>query len=43
MNVSYIYQLRSSADRLLTLMDKFSQGTVLIVGDLTLAEFLTGE
>ncbi|MBE9014241.1 bifunctional hydroxymethylpyrimidine kinase/phosphomethylpyrimidine kinase, partial [Pseudanabaenaceae cyanobacterium LEGE 13415] len=35
--------LRSNSDRLLELIDRFSEATVLVVGDLTLDEFLNGE
>lgn len=35
--------LRSCADRLFELIDCFSQARVLVVGDLTLDEFLTGQ
>ncbi len=34
--------LRRSTDRLLTLIDRFGEAQVLVVGDLTLDEFLTG-
>jgi rfaE bifunctional protein kinase chain/domain len=43
MNLSYIYQLKSNVDRFLNFIDQFSQATVLIVGDLTLDEFLAGQ
>ena len=36
-------QLRDSSDRLLNIMQRFSEATVLVIGDLTLDEFLTGE
>ncbi|MBD2021287.1 bifunctional hydroxymethylpyrimidine kinase/phosphomethylpyrimidine kinase [Leptolyngbya sp. FACHB-36] len=36
-------QLAASADRLFALIDQFSQARVLVVGDLTLDEFLTGQ
>ncbi|WP_242017821.1 D-glycero-beta-D-manno-heptose-7-phosphate kinase [Trichocoleus sp. FACHB-69] len=36
-------QLKSSAKRLFDLLDKFTQARVLVVGDLTLDEFLTGQ
>lgn len=39
---AFARRLRSSADRLFHLIDQFSQATVLVVGDLTLDEFLTG-
>ncbi|MBW4439709.1 MAG: bifunctional hydroxymethylpyrimidine kinase/phosphomethylpyrimidine kinase [Plectolyngbya sp. WJT66-NPBG17] len=35
--------LRSNRDRLFELIDQFSEATVLVVGDLTLDEFLNGE
>jgi len=35
--------LKSHRDRLFELIDRFSQATVLVVGDLTLDEFLNGE
>ncbi|MGG6270306.1 bifunctional heptose 7-phosphate kinase/heptose 1-phosphate adenyltransferase [Leptolyngbya sp. AN03gr2] len=35
--------LRSNRDRLFELIDRFSEATVLVVGDLTLDEFLNGE
>ncbi len=40
---SFASQLAASADRLNQLIDSFSQGRVLVVGDLTLDEFLTGQ
>jgi len=36
-------QIRAAADRLFGLIDQFSQTKVLVVGDLTLDEFLTGQ
>jgi len=36
-------QLRQSVDRLFHLIDQFSQAKILIVGDLTLDEFMTGQ
>lgn len=36
-------QIRAAADRLFALIDQFSQTKVLVVGDLTLDEFLTGQ
>ncbi len=36
-------QIRAAADRLFALIDQFSQTRVLVVGDLTLDEFLTGQ
>ena len=35
--------LHSCAERLFQLIDRFSQARVLVVGDLTLDEFLTGQ
>ncbi|MBW4419193.1 MAG: bifunctional hydroxymethylpyrimidine kinase/phosphomethylpyrimidine kinase [Myxacorys californica WJT36-NPBG1] len=35
-------RLRQSRDRLFTYLDHFAQATILVVGDLTLDEFLTG-
>lgn len=43
MDANYLQQLRSSADRLFDLIGRFEEATVLIVGDLTLDEFLTGQ
>ncbi len=43
MDSAYIHQLRSNADRLFKLIDQFVNATVLVVGDLTLDEFLTGQ
>ncbi|MEB3337600.1 MAG: PfkB family carbohydrate kinase [Leptolyngbyaceae bacterium] len=39
---SFALKLRDSGDRLLELITQFSQARVLVVGDLTLDEFLTG-
>lgn len=36
-------QLRASAPRLIELLDRFPQAQILVVGDLTLDEFLTGQ
>lgn len=36
-------QLHASAERLFHLLDRFSQARVLVVGDLTLDEFVTGQ
>ncbi len=36
-------QLRASAPRLMELLDRFPQAHILVVGDLTLDEFLTGQ
>jgi D-glycero-beta-D-manno-heptose-7-phosphate kinase len=41
-DTAFTVRLRQSADRLFGLIDRFSQATILIVGDLTLDEFLTG-
>lgn len=40
---SFAAQLHASAERLLQLLERFSQTRVLVVGDLTLDEFLTGQ
>ncbi|MGF1497438.1 MAG: D-glycero-beta-D-manno-heptose-7-phosphate kinase [Elainellaceae cyanobacterium] len=40
---SFCDQLRAASDRLFSLMDSFSQVRILVVGDLTLDEFLTGQ
>jgi bifunctional ADP-heptose synthase (sugar kinase/adenylyltransferase) len=40
---SFANQLAASAERLFDLIDSFSQARVLVVGDLTLDEFLTGQ
>ncbi|MBW4546153.1 MAG: D-glycero-beta-D-manno-heptose-7-phosphate kinase [Symplocastrum torsivum CPER-KK1] len=40
---SFTNQLVASAERLFGLLDRFSQARVLVVGDLTLDEFLTGQ
>lgn len=40
---SFAKQLRSSSEKLFSLVDKFHQVKVLVVGDLTLDEFLTGQ
>ncbi|MEM9246242.1 MAG: PfkB family carbohydrate kinase [Cyanobacteria bacterium P01_F01_bin.153] len=39
---SFANQLQKAAPRLVELLDRFHQGRVLVVGDLTLDEFLTG-
>ncbi|MEM6502323.1 MAG: PfkB family carbohydrate kinase [Cyanobacteria bacterium P01_C01_bin.89] len=39
---SFASQLQKAAPRLVELLDRFHQGQVLVVGDLTLDEFLTG-
>lgn len=40
---SFTNQLTTSAERLFELIDSFAQAQVLVVGDLTLDEFLTGQ
>jgi rfaE bifunctional protein kinase chain/domain len=40
---SFGNQLRTSAERLFALLDSFAEARVLVVGDLTLDEFLTGQ
>ncbi|MBV8885307.1 MAG: D-glycero-beta-D-manno-heptose-7-phosphate kinase [Chroococcidiopsidaceae cyanobacterium CP_BM_RX_35] len=40
---AFATQLASSAERLFQLLERFSQARVLVVGDLTLDEFLTGQ
>lgn len=40
---SFTHQLATSAERLFELVNRFSQVKVLVVGDLTLDEFLTGQ
>lgn len=40
---SFLLQLRSASERLFSLLEKFGQSRVLVVGDLTLDEFLTGQ
>lgn len=40
---AFIAKLRDSAERLFELIDRFDQGRVLVIGDLTLDEFLTGQ
>lgn len=40
---SFISQLATTADRFFALLDLFSQAKVLVIGDLTLDEFLTGQ
>ncbi len=39
----FAFVLHSCADRLFELIDRFSQARVLVVGDLTLDEFITGQ
>lgn len=43
LDADFVRRLHSQADRLLGLIDRFHQGRVLVVGDLTLDEFLTGQ
>ncbi|MDX2098309.1 MAG: PfkB family carbohydrate kinase [Leptolyngbyaceae cyanobacterium bins.59] len=43
LDASFAKQLRASADRLFELLDGFSRARVLVVGDLTLDEFMTGQ
>lgn len=43
LDVEFVTQLRQSSDRLLSIIDRFPQAKVLVVGDLTLDEFLTGQ
>jgi D-glycero-beta-D-manno-heptose-7-phosphate kinase len=43
LDASFAVQLIASAERLFDLIDRFHEATVLIVGDLTLDEFLTGQ
>lgn len=40
---SFHTQLQASAPRLVALLERFTQARVLVVGDLTLDEFLTGQ
>jgi D-glycero-beta-D-manno-heptose-7-phosphate kinase len=40
---SFLDELRASADQLMARLDRVSQARVLVVGDLTLDEFLTGQ
>lgn len=40
---SFLAQVRGSAEQLTQRLDRFSQARVLVVGDLTLDEFLTGQ
>lgn len=40
---SFAAQLHASAERLFHLLERFSQARVLVVGDLTLDEFVTGQ
>jgi D-glycero-beta-D-manno-heptose-7-phosphate kinase len=43
MSESFIDRLTTSAPRLIELIDRFSQPRVLVIGDLTLDEFLVGQ
>lgn len=43
LNASFRDQLRASADRLFHLLDRFHEASVLVIGDLTLDEFLNGQ
>lgn len=43
LDVAFTERLSRSRDRLIELLDRFSQAKVLVVGDLTLDEFLTGQ
>ncbi len=43
LDAAFAIQLKASAERLFHLLDCFTQARVLVVGDLTLDEFLTGE
>lgn len=40
---SFLAQVRGSAEQLIQRLDRFSEARVLVVGDLTLDEFLTGQ
>lgn len=40
---SFAKQLAASAERLFKLIDRFAQARILVIGDLTLDEFLTGQ
>lgn len=42
-DASFAAQLAASAERLFYLIDRFHEATILVVGDLTLDEFLTGQ
>jgi D-glycero-beta-D-manno-heptose-7-phosphate kinase len=42
-NSSFLTQLRSSSERLFQILDAFNQPRILVIGDLTLDEFLTGQ
>lgn len=43
MSLSFANQLQAASDRLFYLIEQFSQARVLVVGDLMLDEFLTGQ
>ena len=43
LDVAFAKRLAKSRDRLIEILDRFSQAKVLVVGDLTLDEFLTGQ
>ena len=43
LDANFARQLEAAADRLFYLIDQFTQAQILIVGDLTLDEFLTGQ
>ncbi|NES96526.1 MAG: D-glycero-beta-D-manno-heptose-7-phosphate kinase [Desertifilum sp. SIO1I2] len=43
LDVEFVAQLRQQRDRFFELIDRFDQARVLVVGDLTLDEFLTGQ
>ncbi|XGV94566.1 MAG: bifunctional heptose 7-phosphate kinase/heptose 1-phosphate adenyltransferase [Leptolyngbya sp. BL-A-14] len=43
LDASFAAQLAASAERLFYLIDRFHEATILVVGDLTLDEFLTGQ
>ncbi|ACK68806.1 rfaE bifunctional protein [Gloeothece citriformis PCC 7424] len=40
---SFISQLAPNSDRFFSLLDRFNQAKILVIGDLTLDEFLTGQ
>ncbi len=42
-DAAFAAQLRASADRLFALIDQFGRSRVLVAGDITLDEFLTGQ
>jgi D-glycero-beta-D-manno-heptose-7-phosphate kinase len=42
-NSAFAAQLRNSADRLFSLIQQFGQARVMVAGDITLDEFLTGQ